>query len=103
MPGGKTVSSILTWLALLSGHLHIALLRLFLMHISIRALILSCLLVFFYHLSSSKYYKNFSFGVVLGDVGRFLNSYCDGFFSQKSSRRGIPPLSINCAVIRWCI
>lgn len=33
-------------------------------------------------------------------VGTFLDTHCDGFFLQASPRRGIPPLSIYCLVIR---
>lgn len=95
-PGGKAVSSIPTWLAL-SGH--IALLRLFLMHISIRTSILCHIFLFHIFLfpfttSSSEGYKYCSFGVVLAYVVRFLSTYYNGFFSQESPQRGIPPLSI---------
>lgn len=103
LPGGRTVSSIPTWWAL-SGHLRIALLRLFLMQVStgtfISYLLVSYLPVSLYRLFSSEGYKNCSFRVVLASVVRFLSTYYDGLFSPQ---RGIPPLSIYCLVIRWCI
>lgn len=43
--------------------------------------------------------KELSFGL-FRSVGRFLNTHCGGFFSLRSPRRGISPLSIYDLIIR---
>lgn len=56
-------------------------------------------LVSFSLLFPSENSKKLSF-VLFRSVGRFLNTHCDGFFSLRSPRRGISPLSSNCLIIR---